>query len=327
MMTLTPGPSGWAHVDNSNPAVRAIYWRSIDPYALKPEDLVVGIEQLLVVGRPWAAIDVLSGSVHDGGEVDVDLADRVLQAAAASEAFDASVEPSFAIGQILDAMERSGAPVERLAAHEFAFFPLLDLEREPRALAAAIASDPDLFVSVVRHAYRRADGADEPDVRAELAGHAWHVLQGLHRAPATREGTADEDVLGEWVRRAREGLAAADRVDIGDQCVGMLLAHVPAEPGDGWPRVAVRTVIETTKSTHLETGVENGHIKARGVTSRGVYDGGRQEQAVATRLRGDAAKMDARWPRTARMLRTLADTYDGFAALQDNQAQRAADDR
>jgi hypothetical protein len=326
-MALTPGPSVWAQLDRLDPTVQAIYWRSINPYALKPEDLVAGIDHLLAAGRPWAAIDVLSGSVRDGGEVDVELADKTLNAAAASEVFDASVEPGFEVGQILDAMERSGAPVERIAVHEFAFFPLLDREREPRALGAAIVGDPGLFVSLVRHAYRRADGAGEPDVRTELAPHAWHVLEGLRHAPDTREGAADEDALCEWVRRAREGLAAADRVDAGDQCIGKLLGQVPAEPGDVWPPVAVRAVIEATKSTQLETGFGDGHIKARGVTSRGVYDGGRQEQGVATQLRGDASMMDARWPRTARMLRSLADTYDSFAAHQDNQAQRAADDR
>jgi hypothetical protein len=36
--------------------------------------------------------------------------------------------------------------------------------------------------------------------------------------------------------------------------------------------------------------------------------------------------MDARWGRTARMLRALADTYESFAALEDRYAQHAADD-
>lgn len=264
--------------------------------------------------------------MHDGGEVDVELADRALKAAAASEVFDASVHAGFEVGQVLDAMERSGAPIERLAAHEFAFFALLDLEREPSALGAAIADDPELFVSVVRHAYLRADGAEEPDVRTELAAHAWHVLEGLRRVPGTHEDGVDGDALGKWVRLAREALATADRVDIGDECLGTLLARTPVQSGDLWPPVAVRTVIEEVRSSHLESGIENGHVKARGVTMRGVYDGGRQERDIASGLRRDAATLDVRWPRTARLLRSLAETYDGFAAHNDRQAQRSADE-
>jgi hypothetical protein len=222
-------------------------------------------------------------------------------------------------------MERSGAPIERLAAHEFAFFALLDMEREPRALGDAILEDPALFVSLVRHAYPRADGAKEPDVRTELATHAWHVLEGLHRVPGMLEDGIDEDALGEWVRLARERLAAADRVDIGDECLGTLLARAPVQAGDVWPPVAVRGVIEVVKSPHLDSGIENGHVKARGVTMRGLYDGGRQERDIAFTLRRDAAAMDVRWPRTARVLRSLAGTYEGLAAHEDGRAQRSAD--
>jgi hypothetical protein len=326
MLELEPTAAAWEQIDKLNPEVQASYWRSVDPYALQPDDLTAGVARLLAVDRPWAAIDVLAGSVHDGSGIDIELADRALEAAAASGELDASVDPGYEVGQLLDSMERSGAPIERLAAHEFTFFALLDQEREPRALAAAIADDPGLFVSVVRHAYRCADGADEPDVRTELATHAWHVLEGLHRVPGTRDDCVDRDALAEWVHLAREELAATDRVDIGDECLGQLLARAPAEPDDVWPPVAVRAVIETVASDHLESGIENGHVKARGVTMRGIYAGGGQERGMAAELRRDAATMDVRWSRTARMLRSLADTYDSFAAHEDRQAQHAADD-
>jgi len=140
------------------------------------------------------------------------------------------------------------------------------------------------------------------------------------------EDGVDEDALGSWVRLAREGLATADRVDIGDECLGTLLARAPAQAGDVWPPVAVRRVIEEVRSVHLDSSIENGHVKARGVTMRGVYDGGRQERDIASGLRRDAATMDVHWPRTARVLRSLADTYHGFAAREDREAQRSADD-
>jgi hypothetical protein len=326
LLELEPTAAVWEQVDRLDPDVQARYWRSLNPYALSAGDLAAGVERLLAAERPWAAVDVLAGSVHDGGPIDVGLADRALMAAAASELLDASVEPAYEVGQILDAMERSGAPIERLATHEFAFFALLDQERAPRALAAAVAEDPDFFVFLVRHAYLRADGAEEPDIRSELATHAWHVLEGLHRVPGGSGDGVGADALRAWVRAARVGLAAADRADIGDECLGQLLARATAEPGDAWPPVAVREVLEEIASDRFESGLQQGHVKARGVTMRGVYDGGRQERGIAVGLRPDAAAMDARWGRTARMLRALADTYESFAAHEDRQAQHAADD-
>jgi hypothetical protein len=326
LLELAPTATTWEQVDRLDPDVQAGYWRSVSPYALLPDDLTAGVERLLAAERPWAAIDVLAGAVHDGGEVDVDLADRVLAAAAAADEVDAGVDPSYEVGQVLDAMERSGAPIDRLATHEFAFFGLLDQERAPRALAAGVAAEPELFVLLVRHAYLRADLADEPDIRVELATHAHLVLDGLHRVPGAGDDGVDADVLRAWVHTARAGLAAVDRADIGDECLGQFLARAPAEEGHAWPPLAVREVVEEIASDNFESGLQNGHVKARGVTTRGVYDGGSQERGTAAGLRADAAVMDVRWARTARMLRALATTYEGFAAHEDRQAQHAADD-
>lgn len=326
MLALEPTPAVWAQVDGLDPDAQAVYWRSIHPYALPANDLAAGVGRLLDVGRPWAAVDVLSNSLLDDGDVEVELASRALQAAAAAETFDAAVDAGYEVGQILDAMERAGASVGALAAHEFAFFPLLDQQREPRALGDAIAADPELFVSIVRHAYPRADDADEPDVRTELGSYAWHVLEGLRTVPGVHEDAIDEHALATWIHDARRRLAAVDRVDVGDECLGTLLARAPAQPDDVWPPPAIRDLIEEIRSAHLDLGLKNGHVKAHGVSMRGVFAGGGQERDVAAALRSGAVTMDVNWPRTARLLRALAGTYDSFAAHEDQQAQRSADD-
>lgn len=326
MLQIGPTRAIWEHLDRLDPDVQERYWQGLDAYAVRASDLTFAVERMLDHGRPWGAIDALSGSVHDGREIDIDLADRALKAAAASENVNAAVDAGFEVGQVLDAMERSGAEAERLATHEFVFFALLDHERQPRALTAAVADNPQFFVDLVRHAYTRGDGTREEDVRMELASHAWQVLEGLSRVPGSGEAGLDRAKLRSWVQEVRTKLAEADRGPIGDEQIGQLLARAPAEPGDVWPPRAVRDLVEELGSEHIEEGIENGHVKARGVTMRGVYDGGRQERGIAADLRRDAAALDVQWRRTARMLRSLASTYEGFATREDRDAQRAADE-
>ena len=68
-----------------------------------------------------------------------------------------------------------------------------------------------------------------------------------------------------------------------------------------------------------------GRINSRGVATRGVYDGGDQERALAARYAGWAQTV-GRWPRTSRLLRELAEDYERDARMEDERAARDADD-
>jgi len=114
---------------------------------------------------------------------------------------------------------------------------------------------------------------------------------------------------------------------VGDESLGELLARATADEQDGiWPPRPVRDLLEELKSEHFESGLQNGHIRARGVTTRGVYDGGRQERRIAAQLRTHAERLDVRWPKAAQLLRDLAVTYEGFAAHEDRHAQHSSDE-
>jgi hypothetical protein len=184
-----------------------------------------------------------------------------------------------------------------------------------------------LFVDLVRHGYRRADDADVDDVRPELAAHAWQVLDGLRRLPGSDEhGHVNADALRTWVKRARELLAEADRVDVGDQTLGQFLANSPPGQDGVWPAEPVRDVIEASQSDELEEGLAIGRYNSRGTTVRDPYEGGASERELALRLRVDAARLDVRWSRTSRVLRRLADDYDADAERYDRDAERRSDE-
>jgi hypothetical protein len=315
-------------VDTFDVETQEHYWRAVNLVGLsEPEMVASGAERLLHHDRPWSAVDVLASAGPDGGSPDRELIERVLLAAAESDQVDAAVHAGWEVGQLLDVLEAAGVAADRLAGLEFIFFAMLDDVRAPRALHGAVAESAELFVTLVRHGYRRADDADEDDVRPELAGHAWNVLRDLRRLPGTDDhGNVDGAGLLAWVQRARELLAEADRADIGDIAIGELLAR--SAPGqDGiWPAEAVRDAVEQTGSARIVKGLAMAHYNSRGTTIRDPYAGGEPERALAEQLRADATGLEARWPRTARMLRDLADDYERDADRLDGEAQRRSDE-
>jgi len=213
---------------------------------------------------------------------------------------------------------------------EWAYLPLLEYTRKPRAIYERLAEDPDLFVDLVCYAFRAK--ADTTPRQTDAAAEArvlrcWSVLKGWRRLPGTQEdGSVDAAALSSWVQRARALLLERDRADIGDEHLGQLLSGSPAGADGAWPCEGVRSVVEATKSQHLDTGVEVGRFNARGVTRRGLLDGGQQEIAIANQYRKWADIVGDRWPRTGRLLRRLAEGYARDARREDESAERAGDE-
>ena len=60
---------------------------------------------------------------------------------------------------------------------------------------------------------------------------------------------------------------------------------------------------------------------ARGATLRNPIDGGAQERKLMEQYRAQAQALQARWPRTADMLRRLAQSYEEEAYMHDREAE------
>ena len=58
----------------------------------------------------------------------------------------------------------------------------------------------------------------------------------------------------------------------------------------------------------------------RGVTWRGVTDGGEQERELAERCRADSRRFQE-WPRTAAVFTSLAQSYEHEAGVHDREAE------
>lgn len=169
--------------------------------------------------------------------------------------------------------------------------------------------------------------AAAPEEREGFAETAWSVLHHWRRPPGTRDdGTLDADHLKQWVTKARALFAERKRTRIGDSQLGELLAGVfPGEDGI-WPAEPVRELVEELQSEPFDDGLFVGRMNSRGITTRGVYSGGSLERQLAAGYSDDAAALEARWPRTAEILRRLQRSYDRLADQEDEEANRRADE-
>ena len=310
------------------------YWKGMRPWRPRLQDADRAARELLNHGRAWAAVDLLASIMHqtDGpSSVTPALIEKVVDASMTS---DPTVEGrvqslGYQIGILLDYLEAKGSDIERRARYEFVFFRHLEPHRQPRALFAVLSRDPAEFVDLVSRVYR---GKNQPrrqlDQREEALAHqAWWVLHHWHDLPGRREDkTVDGEHLQQWVRDARLAFAESDRADIGDEQIGQVLAQSPMGSDSIWPAEPVRDILETIGSPSMETGVHIGVVNNDlGATTRGVYDGGQQERTLAARYRQWAKQTAGSWPRTSRILRGLAETYEREAQRQDAQADVTAD--
>ncbi len=323
----------WDLLADAGDELHTAYWTHMNPWRVSASDAEHATKQLLAHGRPWVAVDLLASQVHQEPEgsavVTAALVQEVLDAALkADPAQSTSQSVGYEVGLLLDHLESRRADTALIIRYEWAFFRLLDDYREPRALFAALGQDPSFFVELVSRVYRgkQQQRRQLSEEDSALAHHSWWVLNHWHRLPGHRDdGTVDSDQLKAWVREARLMFADNDRADIGDEQIGQVLSASPPGADGVWPAEPVRDIIETIGSRSLETGIHVGIVNARGVTSRGPYDGGQQERVLAADYRRWAGETAVDWPRTSRVLRGIAGDYDRDARREDARAELSAD--
>ena len=127
-------------------------------------------------------------------------------------------------------------------------------------------------------------------------------------------------MLSSWVRNSRALLDNAGRLDIGDDRIGAFLARCLNGHDGVWPHEAIRDVIESIRSDALDSGFIVGKLNLRGTTSRSPFDGGQQEREIAVHYQTDAESLELSYPRTAEILRRLANSYRQDANREDQRA-------
>jgi excisionase family DNA binding protein len=318
----------WDVLADIAPDLNDIYWRKAMIWHVDPADIEHAARELLSRNRAWIAVDVtaepLQGPDPNPNAINTSLVCDVLEGALVAPPSESqSQAPGYELGLLLDYLENEGVESQRLIQYEYAFFRVLEDIRKPRALFAALGNNADMFVELVCRVYRANNEAPRKltDEETALANHSWLILHEWRELPGRLESRrVDTEHLTAWVRAAREAFAKLDRVEIGDELIGQLLATSPDGEDGLWPAETVRDLLESIASPHLDSGVHTGVVNDRGFTSRGVFDGGEQERALSARYNELASQTSPTWPRTSRVLRRLAKAYELDAKRHDDEA-------
>lgn len=184
------------------------------------------------------------------------------------------------------------------------------------------------------------------------------LLESWHQVPGLKEdGTVDLEQLKNWVLQARTASQESGRGKIADVKIGRVLAYAPKSPesillweiylfsmaiksesyslmrymsskmgcskySDGlWPDIAVREVIEEVASKQMERAIATGVFNKRGVVTKLIGEGGVQERELAETYHFYAIVLADSYPRTAAMLRSIADRYTSHAHGEDIWAE------
>ena len=323
----------WRLLDQYSQEIRDRYWQEVVPQwnHHSEEELIEIIDRLLGVQRPRAAFHAVR---LDWPQVETLRLKRLLLAVATVDAEPADwYRPEgYDLSYALDALGgRTGVSPEEMAQLEFMFITALeDSKHGIPNLERQIAESPALFVQVLALAFKRNDDGQDPpewhiensERRDDLAIAAYSLFDQIERIPGTEsEGKVNAEKLLDWIAEARQLCAEHGRVELGDQKIGELLSRAPAEEDGSWPCLPVCEAMEKIASQHIGKGFNIGVFNGRGVSSRGIDEGGMQERALAAKYRGWAQQRALDHPYVSSILERIAAGYDREAEEEDTEVE------
>lgn len=321
-------PETWDWAERFGEDTDRTYWSHVTPPPLDDPATVERAARLLMrYERPAYAVDLLGLSLHGTAPgVAPDLVAEALEQLLRVGDLHQAGEIMHDIATLLDYLATSETTnMSRLAQLEWMFLPLLQSVGRPvSVLGKELARNPEFFIDILCLVFRARDeepgeATDEQKARAMLS---YQLLDSWRRPPGYRDdGTVDKEALNAWVDAARTLAALHKREEIADQQIGRVLRYVPADLDGRWPHRMVRRLVEQIASRDLETGLELGLRNSRGVTGRGLSDGGAQERVLQAQYLDDAQHLNADWPRTAAMVRRIARSYAEEARWQDERTE------
>jgi hypothetical protein len=320
----------WALADAKGPAVASLYWGAVSPWwrGHTDEDRLELIDRLLAARRPRAAFFAVH---HDWDKVETARLRRILQdvATVGDEGPDRYRLDSHELSDALSSLGgRPGVTETEMAHLEFLYVSALDhTEHGIPNLERQISQSPSLFAQAVALTYKRKDGGEDPPAwriedperRATVATATHRLLDRVRRTPGTQpDGTVNRDELVAWLKETRKLCAEYARAEIGDQCIGQLLARSAPGPDGSRPSAVVCDAMEIIASPEIGIGFRVGLYNSGGAVWRG--EGGGQERGLATQYRTRAAEIAIEYPYVSGVLEDIARSYDRDAQWHDNES-------
>lgn len=326
---------GWEVAEELGTDEAGVYWKTVSIRLwddTPPKEIEHAIKKLMDARRPRSAFSSLSlwPNLLPPGQWE-----RILQAIAQGQEPDADFPDAYRLDEVLKYMDQSDEIDDgRIAYLELPFIPILcrhGYRQHDRTLAIhrEIARDPATFVQLLCWGYRRRDGQDDsgegemsPEHQKFFAEIAHHALEGWNTIPGLSEnGDVNEQDFNAWTEESMRQACGVDRREVAEMHLGALLARFARHrPWSNWLPSAILLFLDRPENGGLRERFDLGVRNARGVTSRGPYDGGAQERKLAGCYRELATQYRSSYPRVSALLISIAEGYEWDARRQDEQA-------
>ncbi|WP_059002163.1 hypothetical protein [Leptolyngbya sp. NIES-2104] len=304
-------------LDDSDEVVQRYFWcRTQVVCLLDPIQFERMLTQLLKFERPHFAVRAIEWTVEQSPEaVSPERIAEVLELAIQTPP-DSTFDPSafaYDSAELLNYLEKTDLPHDRLVQLEWLYLRVHEHYRRPNTLYAELSSSPALFIEAIQYIFRAENDlpTELSDNAKALANLAWEFLESWQQMPGVQaDSSVDAEALRDWVMQARNLANQCNRGKVADLYIGHALAFSPIDPDGAWPHQSVRELIEELESSE---------------TVRQTTAGGEQERILVEKYQNYAKQVVDQYPRTATVLRGIAEGYTQDAAREDRQAELTQD--
>ena len=315
---------------------RQFFWKGLRSASLFDDESQTdrAITAMLAFDRPDLAMEAVERGPNAQTEFLVperiaDILEAYIQSPSISSFSSSSLV--YLSSELLDHLEKSSLARERVARLEWMYLPIHVHHRQPRLMHEEMAREAHFFIEVLNQAYpepvtNTEDGKTEMDAEIVARATMAHtLLDSWHQIPGRQEDTINLSFLQQWVETVRQLAITTNNLKLADSVFGKVFAFSPVDTDGAWPHVAIREIIEQLSNPNVEESWVVGVLNSRGVTSRGLTDGGEQERALADKYGSYAKQIEDVWPRTAAALRRIEEDYRRMAVDQDEKADLTQD--
>lgn len=330
LLAWPDNPATWSFAAMLGPEMEKSYWENKQVRFLSDDKDVVetAVRKYLSVGRALAAIELIGWKREIvSSELMLETLDQAIDEL--NKLKGPSNMLQFEFERVFEALAaRTDVPPIEIATREYKYLPILEMSlidgrTQELTLHKLMAEDPAFFVMIICDVFKAASGEPrEPTEDAHRrASLGYRLLDSFHVIPGIDEGNINTEELKNWVETVRRLAKEKDRAKIAEEFIGHLLAYAPSDSDGFWPHVAIRNLLEESKSDQLELGILIERSNMRGVVTKAMYEGGSQERTLAENARAQA-KGTAKWPRTSALWRRFADGLEFDAKREDERAKQ-----
>jgi hypothetical protein len=325
-------PKLWDWLENQGQEVQTKYWSRAGVWMREWDEPTIrrAVAGLLAARRPFSAIDLVN--FHGEPNKPSDLIAEVLEAGLFQEAGEEMGNISYDIQELIGCLQADTSfDRQRLARLEWGYLPFLERSHSKTGadtLVAAAIESPSFFVDLIRYAYRGKDdpprsseGSENDRLQARRAG---EFLDHLDRLPGMDEsGTINSPALDAWVKSALGVSEASGHSEITAHKIGQFMGRAVYPHLDKTEVLSqLAPVVESHSNDDLTSGLVNGILNSRGVTSRGPFDGGKLEHELAAQFSERAKAVRSLSPKLAKCFSTIQSHYEDYARREDEIAER-----